>query len=661
MTITHKEQLLESALSYLSHGFSIIPIGKDKKPLIKWKEFQVRKPTEEEVRQWCASPGITGIGIVTGKISGLLVLDIEKGVNIAELDIPGTPTVKTGGDGWHIYFSNADHEELPNFTRFRDKMDIRGEGGYVIAPPSLHPSGGQYAWDINLERSLAPIPQWLLDELLHPKIDKAPVVKIEDGVPAGQRNESAAKYVGQLLVNIPPEEWEAKVFPDLVAWNLKCKPPLPEEELRSVYESICQREAQKHMPEPVIDVSQFKPMSLQELSETLGLTIKHDEENKMVTFLCELTAYTENAQFNISYNAPSSTGKSYIPTEIARLFPKEDVIEIGYCSPTAFFHDNVHFDKEKREYTVDLSRKILVFLDQPHTDLLARLRPLLSHDKKEIRLKITDKTQKFGMKTKNVLLRGYPAVIFCTAGLRIDEQEATRFLLLSPEVNQDKIRQGIHQKIHKEVDNEKYQAWLEENAPRRFLKERIKAIKQANIQEIKICSEEIIRERFLQRHKMLKPRHQRDISRLLALVKAIALINLWWREQDGTTITATVEDIEAAFTIWGKISISQELNLPPYIYNFYQEVIITAWKEKKGQYHEALDGITKQIGLTRQEILQKHHAVYGRMLDNAQLRQQILPMLETSGLIIQEPDQSDKRRILVHPTVTSTISDDEKK
>lgn len=167
----------------------------------------------------------------------------------------------------------------------------------------------------------------------------------------------------------------------------------------------------KEYPEK-IDTSQFKPLSSQELIKILGLTIKKDEENKLITFLCQLSAYTESSQFNISFNAPSSTGKSYIPTEIARLFPEEDVIEIGYCSPTAFFHDVGEYQKEKKGYLVDLSRKILVFLDQPHTQLLERLRPLLSHDRKEITLKITDKTQKFGLKTKNVLLRGYPSVIF---------------------------------------------------------------------------------------------------------------------------------------------------------------------------------------------------------------------------------------------------------
>lgn len=94
----------------------------------------------------------------------------------------------------------------------------------------------------------------------------------------------------------------------------------------------------------------FKPMSSQELLDVLGITIKHDVENKLATFLCQLTAYTENAQFNISFNAPSSTGKSFIPTEIARLFPKEDVMELAYASPTSFFHMNGKYDKVVRVF-----------------------------------------------------------------------------------------------------------------------------------------------------------------------------------------------------------------------------------------------------------------------------------------------------------------------
>ena len=415
----------------------------------------------------------------------------------------------------------------------------------------------------------------------------------------------------------------------------------------------------KEYPEK-IDASQFKPLSSQDLVEILGLTIKQDEENKIVTFLCELSAYTENAQFNISYNAPSSTGKSYIPTEIARLLPEEDVLELAYCSPTAFFHDVGEWNKDMKGYVVDLSRKILIFLDQPHTQLLERLRPLLSHDKKEISVKITDKTQKFGMKTKNILLKGYPSVIFCTAGLRIDEQEATRFLLLSPEVNHEKIRQGILESIKKEADAESYKDWLDENPERKLLKERIRAIKLEGIREIKIASYQKVVERFFSEHKVLKPRHQRDIKRLTSLIKSFALINLWWREKNGTTITANEDDIEQAFKIWDAISVSQELNLPPYIYNLYQEVILKAWNDKNSNRNEGFEEITGKLGLSRQELLQKHFEVYGRMLDTNQLRQQILPMLETAGLIVQEADPSDKRKMLIYPTALSTKSPDQK-
>jgi len=145
----------------------------------------------------------------------------------------------------------------------------------------------------------------------------------------------------------------------------------------------------------------------------LDLTIKEDNENKLLTFLGMLSAFTETSQINISFNAPSSTGKSYIPTEIATLFPQKDIVEVGYVSPTAFFHDRASsYNKKKNEIVIDLSRKILIFLDQPHNLLLQHLRPFLSHDKKELILKITDKSQRGGLRTKNIRLIGFPAVVF---------------------------------------------------------------------------------------------------------------------------------------------------------------------------------------------------------------------------------------------------------
>ncbi|GEM_PF-1097198 len=418
--------------------------------------------------------------------------------------------------------------------------------------------------------------------------------------------------------------------------------------------NVPERDTEEPQPEPekepIIDVSHFEPMAAETLLQTLGITIKRDEENKLIAFLCELSAYTENSQLNISFNAPSSTGKSYIPTEIAQLFPQEDVIEIGYCSPTAFFHDVGKYDKTKQGYTVDLARKILIFLDQPHTLLLQHLRPLLSHDKKEIHLKITDKSQKAGIKTKNIFLKGFPAVIFCTAGLKIDEQESTRFILLSPETDAEKIRQAIYEKIKKEADSVSYYASLDANPERALLKERIRAIKQEHVERINYDLQKV-NAMFFSKNPKLKPRHQRDIGRIISLIKAFALLNLWFREKNESIIIANDVDIESAFMIWNTISESQEFNLPPYIYQLYREVILPVWEEKN---INITDG--NQLGLTRREVTQKHLNVYGRVLPDWSLRQQIIPMLENAGLIQQEPDPDDRRKMLLYPTSPLTIS-----
>lgn len=418
-----------------------------------------------------------------------------------------------------------------------------------------------------------------------------------------------------------------------------------DEKLKQVAKEL---EQEMEVAEELIDTSQFKPVTTTELVEILGLTIKRDETNKLLTFLAQLSAYTEDSQLNISFNAPSSSGKSFIPTEIANLFPEKDVIEVAYCSPTAFFHDYGELDKEKGGYIVDLSKKILIFLDQPHTLLLQHLRPMLSHDKKEIRLKVTDKSQKAGLKTKNIYLIGFPTVIFCTAGLNLDEQEATRFLLLSPEVNREKIREAIFEKVKKETNSALYKYELESNPARRVLKNRILAIKQELIREIKLENPELINQMFFSRIKNPKPRHQRDIGRIISLVKVFALLNLWFRKRNGMIITANEDDIQEAFKVWDAISESQELGLPPFVYNLYKDVIVAAYKDKNGE-----EGTVK-IGLARQDIVQKHYEVYGRFLPTWQLKDQIVPLLEASGLITQDQDPTDKRKVLIYPTLLST-------
>lgn len=406
-----------------------------------------------------------------------------------------------------------------------------------------------------------------------------------------------------------------------------------------------------------IDTSQFHQLSSNELIDTLGLTIKKDNENKLLTFLGMLSAYTNESQLNISFNAPSSAGKSYIALEIAQYFPEKDVIKLGGASPTAFFHDQGVYDKEANTITVDLERKIIIFLDQPNTALLQKLRSFLSHDERIIKHKITDKNQRGGNRTKNVLLKGFPVVIFCSAGFHIDEQESTRFLLLSPDISQEKIRAAILERIKKESDSFSYKYLLESDERRALLKKRIQAIRQEPISDLIIEHPEEIENQFFNRISALKPRHSRDTGRICSLVKVFALLNVWFRKREGSALYVNQSDIDEAFKLWDVISEAQELNIPPYVYNFYKTVIVKGFEAKND---EESNGV--KVGLSRQEILKLHYSTYGRHLSDYQLRKDLLPLLETTGLIYQEKDQNgDARKLLVYPTTSSTISSDKNK
>jgi len=154
--------------------------------------------------------------------------------------------------------------------------------------------------------------------------------------------------------------------------------------------------------------------------------------------------------------------------------------------------------------------------------------------------------------------------------------------------------------------------------------------------------------------KLLKPRHQRDVKRLIALVKSFALLNMWWRNRDGNSIIANNEDVNEAFKIWDQISESQELNLPPYVYNFYHEIILTLWKKKNTSVNQKLRDSIGPIGLSRDDITKWHSDIYGRRLPSKSLTEDILPLLEEASLIFQKKDSNDQRLSLVYLTDDST-------
>lgn len=661
--------MLEVAFNYkVKLGWSVLPVARGSKAPsiivnnkivpIQWEKYKTELPDDAKLVTWFKDKTNEdiGIGVICGKLSGIVVVDDDNHDGNFRTDYNSSVKVRTGNNGYHSYFKYP-NQGLNRQILSDQNIEIRGENHFIVLPPTLHAKTDKpYVWDVASEEDLFELlndlPELPLNivKLQTEQLNKKFEITEKLNVLEGNRNNSLLSLAGKL--------WSEGIHEDellllLQQVNQNFKPPLPAAEVGSIFNSIIklprksfQEEAE---PEPIVDTSLLTPITIEEVLEVLGQTIKRDDVNKLVTFLCMLSIYTEGAQFNVSFNAPSSTGKSFIPMEVSSLFPKYDVITLAYSSPTAFFHGTGVWDEERKVKVIDLSQKIIVFQDQPHTELLQKLRPLLSHDSKILHVQISDRKQKSGLSTKDIEIIGFPAVVFCSAGMRIDEQEGTRFLLLSPEIDSEKIRQAVFARIDKETDLEQYIANLNSNSQRQRLIQRILAIKQSGIRDVIVKQhKDLILELFWKNIKNPKPRHSRDIARVVSLIKVVAMLNLWFRKRLDDRIEATEEDVRTAFTIWNQVSESQEYNLPPYIFNLYWQIIVPEYLNQNRDKFES-----EKLGIKREDIRKRYFAETDQLLEENKLRLQILPMLQTAGLLEEHQDKNDRRILRYTPTKVS--------
>lgn len=165
-----------AAQAYLAHGWSVVPVEpRGKRPLVRWKAFQKKRATPDEVRGWFERWPDANVSVVTGRLSGLIVVDVDPrhggDTSLADLErehgpLPATVESATGGGGRHLYFAHPGAGEIHNRVGFVAGVDVRGDGGSIVAPPSIHASGKRYAWKKGRapdDIDPAPLPSWLLD------------------------------------------------------------------------------------------------------------------------------------------------------------------------------------------------------------------------------------------------------------------------------------------------------------------------------------------------------------------------------------------------------------------------------------------------------------------------------------------------------------------
>ncbi len=280
------DSVLDAALRYAALGLAVLPlhrpVERNGRRMCSCGKADCKSPAKHPVGK-LASRGLLdasrdptvitswferaswNIGIATGKPSGIIVLDIDPrhggddAVTKLEAEhgpLPPTWRFLTGGGGEHILFRHPGVAVKNSAGIVGPGIDVRTDGGYIVAPPSLHIGGRPYAISVDHhpdEVALAPVPAWLLSIIAERSAPAAVRGKLKIGreptdwhtrlgtqIGEGERNMAMARLAGLLL----GRRLDPHVCLDLMlAFNAaRCKPPLPGPEVVQTIASIARRE-----------------------------------------------------------------------------------------------------------------------------------------------------------------------------------------------------------------------------------------------------------------------------------------------------------------------------------------------------------------------------------------------------------------------------------
>ena len=234
--------MLQNALKYISQGKAVFPVvPRGKTPLSMHGHKDASKNEAQVRKRWPAGLD-ANIGLVCSPKNNLCVLDIDprNGGNKSLVCLvekygpfPETVEVLTGGGGRHYYFQYDERFGVEG--EFSKGIDCK-KNGYVVAPPSIHPSGRAYVFVEGRALGDIPIakaPEWLLKGA--ERGQKQPITELFKGVPEGGRNNALARITGTLIsLGLDPSECRSVAL----TVNKSYDPPLEEEEVLSVVESI---------------------------------------------------------------------------------------------------------------------------------------------------------------------------------------------------------------------------------------------------------------------------------------------------------------------------------------------------------------------------------------------------------------------------------------
>ena len=205
--------MIRTAMALARKGMAVFPCRpQDKRPATA-NGLKDATTDLDLIRQWWQQEPLFNLAIATGAVSGIFVVDIDgldAEVELRRLEaehggFPSTVEVITAR-GRHVYFRSPEAPVRNSAGKIAAGIDVRGDGGYILAPPSIHPTGRRYEWSVDCGSSLVEAPAWLLDKVSLQANGVTPALPPEAwrelvtrGAVEGTRNNAIAKVAGHLL------------------------------------------------------------------------------------------------------------------------------------------------------------------------------------------------------------------------------------------------------------------------------------------------------------------------------------------------------------------------------------------------------------------------------------------------------------------------------
>ena len=325
------ERLLKGAMRYAQLGLRVLPLKPGKKAPATAHGFKDATTNTDMIADWWRDGSqLYNVGIATG--AGLVVLDVDINAandkrgneTLAELEqqhgrLPDTWMCHTGGGGVHYYF-RCDDPALTVAAGFAPGLDYRGNGGYVVAPPSVHECGHEYIWASGRSPSdcdLAPLPEWLYELMVsaraqnqrndekpnarktpeQPNARKTTNPEAVDTVTEGGRNDAMFRLASSLRgKGLTTDEIMAAMA---VANENRCVPPLPAKELETICSSVGRYDrGVSHPPHPARLVKasyvQYEPprwVLAPYFQIGKGTLVQGDNGSGKTAFMCAVAAH----------------------------------------------------------------------------------------------------------------------------------------------------------------------------------------------------------------------------------------------------------------------------------------------------------------------------------------------------------------------------------